>query len=333
MQFARKAHRALMKWRLTFALALLIGALWSGSVRSQPERIFRVGLLNPNSPVIARKYVEAFRDELRRLGYVEPRNLVIEYRYAEGQADRLHGMAAELARLRVDVLFAPSEPALKAAKESGSGIPVVTVSCDPLEKLLGSLARPGGNATGFSCVSSDLAGKRLGLLKTLMPDLQRVAVLYNGRDAYEPDLKNVESSAEALSLSATRFPVQSTVDFEPVFAEMKKNGEQAIYISLSGFANFHRRTFAQLALKYRLPAIFGFREFPEEGGLMSYGASNSDGYRRAAYFVDRILKGANPKDLPAEEPTRFELVVNARTASALGLKIPDEILVQAEQIK
>ena len=319
--------------QLTLFSTILMGAIWwNASASSQQDRISRVGLLNPNSPAIARRYVEAFRDELRRLGYVEHRNLVIEARYAEGNAERLNALAAELAQHKVDVLFAPTEPALKAAKEAGAGIPIVTVSCDPLEKLLGSLSRPGGNATGFSCVSSDLAGKRLNLLKSLVPNLKNVAMLYNVWDAYEPDLRNVETSAQVLGLSVGRFPVQSMADFEPAFAAMEKEGRQAVYISLSGFANFHRRTFAQLALKHRLPSVFGFREFPEEGGLLSYGASNSDGYRRAAYFVDRILKGASPKDLPAEEPTRFELVINAKTAAALGLTIPNAIFVQADEV-
>lgn len=274
--------------RLTLFSTALMGAIcWNVSASSQQDRIFRVGLLNPNSPAIAHRYVEAFRDELRRLAYIEDRNLIIEARYAEGKVERLNGLASDLAQLKVDVLFAPTEPALKAAKEAGAGIPIVTVSCDPLEKLLGSLSRPGGNATGFSCVSSDLAGKRLSLLKSMVPNLKNVAMLYNSGDAYEPDLRNTETSAVVLGLSVGRFPVQSVSDFEPAFAAMEKQGLQAVYISLSGFANFHRRTYAQLALKHRLPSVFGFREFPEDGGVLSYGASNSDGYRRAAYFVTK----------------------------------------------
>jgi len=295
-------------------------------------QVYRVGILNPNSATIAAKYIQAFREELTQRGYTEGRNLVIESRYADGQSARLPGLAKELAQRKVNVIFAPTEPALLAAKEMGEGIPIVTVTCDPLEKMLGSLARPGGNATGFSCVSSALAGKRLSFLKGVVPNLKRVALLYSASDAYEPDLRNVETSAQTLGLSIFRVPVKSASDFDEAFSAMSKNGSHALYIALSGFTNFHRGAFAQLALRTKLPSIFGFREFPEEGGLMSYGASASDGYRRAAYFVDRILKGALPSELPAEEPTRFELVLNARTAAALAISIPNEILIQANEI-
>jgi putative ABC transport system substrate-binding protein len=318
---------------ITALLAILgIALSVSASHGQQQQKLFRVGHLSPNSPTIAGKYIDAFRDELRRLGYDEKGNLLIEARFAEGRPEKLNELANELAKLNVDVFLAPTEPALNAAKQSGLGIPIVTVSCDPLEKMLGSLARPGGNATGFSCVNSDLAGKRLSLLKELLPNLWRVAMLYNAADAFEPDLKNVERSGSELGLTVSRFPVSSPADFGAAFASMEKQDQQALYISTSGFANFHRRTLAQHSQQHRLPAIFGFREFAEDGGLIAYGASLSDGYRRAAHFIDKIFKGASPKELPAEEPTRFELVLNAKTAKALGITIPPSLLARADEV-
>ncbi len=308
-----------------------LGASIVHSSAQQTPKIHRVGILSPNSPTIAGKYIQAFRDEMRRLGYTDA-NLIVELRYAEGRRERLKELAVDLMQSKVEVFLAPSEPALLAAKDVGGTTPIVSVSCDPLEKFVGRLNRPGSNVTGFSCVSSALAGKRLGLLKTLVPKLDRVALLYSLPDAYEPDLDSVVQSARQLGLSITRFPVTSAADFEDAFAAMEKGQHQAIYIQLSAFANFHRRTLAQLSSKRRLPAIFGFREFPEDGGLLSYGANNADGYKRAAYFIDRILKGARPGDLPAEEPTRFELVINSTTAAALGISIPMELLIQADEV-
>ena len=297
----------------------------------QGPKLYKVGLLNPNTQAIAKNYVQAFRQELAALGYGE-HNLVLEVRYAEGNRERMKDFANEFNRLGVDVLVTPSEPALLAARAVTTSIPIVTVSCDPLEKLVGSLNRPGGNVTGFSCVSAAAAGKRLGLLKSMSPSASRVALLYSGADAYEPDLRNVEESARKLDMTVTRFPVATAAGLAPAFDSIKIDGIQLVYIQLSAFFNLHRRAIADLALRHQLPSIFGFREYPEDGGLMAYGASNSDGYRRAAHFVDRILKGARPGDLPAEEPMRYELVINERTAKALGLPIPYELRLQADEI-
>ncbi len=317
------------------SVAFLFGAWLTAfaspaATAADAEPIYRVGFLNPNSPAVAAKYVQAFRDELQRRGYSEGRNLFIEYRYAQGQGDRLPLLAKELSELKLNVIFAPTEPALLAAMDSTSGTPVVTVTCDPMEKMVGALRK--GNATGFSCVSSELAGKRLGLLRTIVPNLRRVALLYSVQDAYEPDLKRVDDAAQALGMLVARYPVQSLADFDKAFASMERDRMEAVYIALSGFTNLNRKLIAKLSLKQKLPSVFGFREFPEEGGMLSYGASNSDGYRRAAYFVDRILKGARPQDLPPEEPTRFELVVNARTAAMLNLRIPNEMLLVADDV-
>jgi ABC transporter substrate binding protein len=198
---------------------------------------------------------------LARLGYEEGRNLIVESRFADGVYDRLPVLAGELARLKVDVFLAPREPVLLAAKEKGENIPIVVVTCDPIEKLLGSLRRPGGNATGFSCVSADLVGKRFSLLKSLLPQTERVAVLYNKRDNHELEFKDAHAAAPSLGIGLVHFPVGSPDDFEPAFKRMVEEKLDAVYIVASTFANAHWEKLAQLALDYRLPAMYGFREF------------------------------------------------------------------------
>ena len=256
----------------------------------------------------------------------------MESRFANSEYEQLPVLARELAGLKIDVFVAAGEPALLAAKEKGENIPIVVVSCDPLEKLLGSLRRPGGNATGFTCVSADLVGKRFSLLRSLLPQMDRVAMLYNKRDNHELELRDAEKASQSLNVALLRFPVASAADFESAFKMMKEEKCDALYIFASAFAQGHWRRLAQLALDHRLPAMYGFREFVDRGGLLSYGASNSDGYRRAAALVDKILKGSRPSDLPIEQPTRFELVINARTAKALGLEVPPTLLALADEV-
>jgi putative ABC transport system substrate-binding protein len=314
---------------LAFALAI---TTWLLPSAAQQHRVFRVGLLSANAAATNTAHIKAFRETMHTLGYDEGRNLVIEMRFADGQYDKLPAMAAELAALKVDVFFTVTEPALLAAKEAGRNIPIVTVTCNTIERLLGSLARPGGNATGFSCVSSDLVGKRLGLLNTFVPTLSRAAMLYYVDGSTESDLKEAEAAAQMLGVTLVRYGVRTADELAPAFDEMARENCGALYIASSGFTNLHRKTLAQLAISHRLPAIYGFREFADDGGLITYGASLSDAFQRVAYYVDKVFKGAKPSDLPAEEPTRFELVVNAKTATALGIKIPDLILVQANEV-
>ncbi len=228
--------------------------------------------------------------------------------------------------------FVAGELALLTAKEKGENIPIVVVSCDPLEKLVGSLRRPGGKATGFSCVSSDLVSKRFGLLKSLIPRLGTVALLYNRRDNHELEFRDADAAAKSLGVRLAHIPVETPADFEGAFKSMIEQKCDALYIVTSTFANAHWQKPAQLAIQHRLPAMYGFREFAELGGLLSYGANLSDAYRRAAVFVDRILKGAQPSDLPVEQPTRFELVINARTAKMLGLEIPPTLLALSDEV-
>ena len=310
------------------AIAGVLVSLSAGA--QQPAREFRVGVLALASAQTMQARLDVFRESLRALGY--DKNLTLEFGFANGAYDRLPGLAAELARRKVDVFLAQGEPPLLAAKEKGENIPIVVVSCDPLEKLLGSLRRPGGNATGFTCVSSDLVGKRFGLLKSLFPRLERVAVLYNKRDNHDLEFKDAEVAAQSLRISLVRVAVESPADFEEAFKSMGEQKCDALYIVASAFANLHWQKLAELSVNYRLPAIYGFREFTEFGGLISYGANLSDGYRRAAALVDRIFKGAKPSDLPAEQPTRFELVVNARTAKSFGIELPSTLLAIADEV-
>jgi putative tryptophan/tyrosine transport system substrate-binding protein len=315
---------------LVFAIAIVLYASSSGA--QQSGRVFKLGVLALGSAEDMQNRLALVREPLRDLGYEEGKNLVVESRFANSEYEQLPVLARELAGLRIDVFVAAGEPALLAAKEKGENIPIVVVSCDPLEKLLGSLARPGGNATGFTCVSSDLVGKRFSLLSSLLPGMRRVAMLYNKRDNHELEFRDAEAAAQSLNIALLRFPVASASDFESAFKMMDEQKSDALYIFASAFAQGHWTKLAQLALDYRLPAIYGFREFVNRGGLLSYGASNSDAYRRAAALIDKILKGSRPSDLPIEQPTRFELVINARTAKALGLEVPPTLLALADEV-
>jgi ABC-type uncharacterized transport system substrate-binding protein len=320
--------------RLANALvvAIMLALCASSSEAQQSAKMFRVGILALPPANTMQQRLGVFREALRDLGYEEGRNLIVESRFADGVYDRLPVLASELARLKVDVFLATGEPVLLAAKEKGENIPIVVVSCDPLEKLLGSLRRPGGNATGFSCVSADLVGKRFSLLKSLLPRTERVAVFYNKRDNHELEFKDADAAAQSLGIGLVHFPVGSPADFEPAFKRIIEEKCDALYIVASAFANAHWENLAQLALDYRLPAMYGFREFAYFGGLLSYGANLSDGWRRAAAFVNKILKGSQPSDLPVEQPTRFELVINVRTAKTLGVDVPPTLLALADEV-
>ena len=318
---------------LTALLIAVALVCWPRASDAQGEaKIFRIGFVALVSPNIAEQWTSAFGEELRKFGYQEGKNLVIESRFANGNRDRLRDLVSEVARAKVDVILAAGEPALIAAKAYGQNIPIVTVSCDPLEKLMGSLARPGGNATGFTCISSDLGGKRLGLLKSVLPKSERIAILYSEPDSFEAELAELATQGRQVGMEVLRYPVRTPEDFELVFKQMVDGKSDAVYIAASSFANQHRGKLAELCLAHKLPAIYGFREFAQAGGLMAYGAPIQDGFRRAAYQIDKILRGASPADIPVEQPTRFELVLNMKTAKALGLEIPPSLLVQADEV-
>jgi putative ABC transport system substrate-binding protein len=303
----------------------------------QPKKVPRVGYLSGFEPARESARSEAIRQALRELGFIEGQNIAIEYRYTEGKTDRLPKLAAELVRLKVDIIVvAGGETWIRAAMNATKTIPIVMVGAgiDPVKAgLIESLARPGGNVTGLTLLSRELGGKRLELLKEAVPKLVRVAVLYEANRAQVLEMKEeLPVAARALRLTIQPWEVRAADDFEKVFAALSKERPDGLYV-LGGplmFAN-EKRT-AGFALKSRLPSVYSNRDAVDAGGLMSYGADLSDSYRRVAYFVDRILKGAKPADLPVEQPTKFEFVINLKTAKQIGLTIPAEVLARASKL-
>jgi putative ABC transport system substrate-binding protein len=327
----------MVEGRFTLIVSLVLGVLLTplGAEAQPAGRLPRVGWLgNMAPPPPSVSQLEGFRDGLRELGYVEGRNILIEYRWAEGKLDRLPVLAAELARLNaVDVIVVGGLQGLDAARSAAPGIPIVMVACDPMEVIVGSLAKPGGNATGVTCVSSELATKRLQLLREVVPKLARVALLYNPSDPGKAvEVRLLEAAARPLGLSVLRVEVEAAERFEEAFAVMRRERVHSLITLADPFMNFHRGRIAELAASHRVVAIYGFREYVDAGGLMSYGASLRWAYQRAAHYVDRILKGAKPGELPVEQPVQFELVINMKAAKALGLPIPNSILGRADRL-
>lgn len=319
---------------LGLVVATALSVLLAPPAAAQP-RLPRVGWLGnmaPPPPPVSQ--LEGFHDGLRELGYVEGRNILIEYRWAEGKLERLPVLAAELAKLSaVDVMVVAGQQGLDAGRAAAPDIPLVMVACDPLETLLGSLARPGGNATGITCVSAELATKRLELLKEVAPRLTRVALLYNPGDPNKAvEVRQLEAAARPLGVSLVRVEVGAPERFDEAFASLRREGAQGLITFADPFMNFHRSRIADLAANHKVVAIYGFGEYVDAGGLMSYGASLRWAFQRAAHYVDKILKGAKPAELPVEQPTRFELVINATTAKALGLTLPQSVLLRADRV-
>ena len=301
----------------------------------QPARIPRIGILIPASASFYSARVEAFRQRLRELGYVEGKNIVIEYRYAEGKRERLPDLAAELVRLKVDVIVTTGPGAILAAKKASATIPIVfAAATDPVGTgLVSSLARPGGNITGLSLMAPDLDGKRLELLKEAFPKVARVAFLWqSGGTRGNLALTDMEAAAKALGLKLLSLEVRSLDDFESAFARAKRERAQALITTTGGLINTQQRQVLDFAAKNRLPAMYHYSEFVEAGGLMSYGPDNTDLWRRAADFVDKILKGAKPADLPVEQPTKFEFLVNLKAAKQIGVTIPPNVLARADRV-
>ena len=314
-------------------LILLFGLLAASPVAlAQPAaKTYRIGVLGnqPTAPW------EAFRQSLRELGYVEGRNAAIESRWSEGATDRLPALAVELVGLRVDVIVASGTQAVRAAKQATSSIPIVMAVSSYPERigLVESLARPGGNVTGLSNVSPELQGKRLQLLKEIAPSVSRVAVLHNAGSPVEPlGLRELLAAAPAAGVTIQPVDVRALDDFPAAFTAVTSGRAQAV-MAFGNPVNFQaRQLIADFAARSQLPGIFEERLFVEAGGLMSYAPSFVDLFRRAAAYVDRILKGARPADLPVEQPTTFELVINVKTAKALGLTIPPSLLIRADQL-
>ena len=315
------------------ALCALLSALCGSAEAQQPARIHRIGILSPVSGSVFSARVEAFRRRLRELGYVEGKNIVIEYRYAEGKRERLPDLVAELVRLKVDIIVTIGPSATLAAKKASGTIPIVIASAaDPVGSgLVSSLAQPGGNITGLSLMAPDLDGKRLELLKEAVPKVARVAFLWQPGSRPQA-LTKMEAAAKALGLKLQPLPVRSLEDFESAFARAKKERAQALITTTGGRINTQQRRVLDFAAKNRLPAIYHYSEFVEAGGLMSYGPDNTDLWRRAADFVDKILKGAKPADLPVQQATKFEFLVNLKAANQIGLTIPPNVLARADKV-
>jgi len=320
---------------LIAAGALLVAPL--AAEAQQTAKVARIGILAGNKAASPHT-LEAFLRGLRDLGYIEGRNVVIEYRDAEGKPERIPALAAELLALKVDIVFAPSTPAALATKQATRTVPIVFAgAADPVtDGLVANLARPGGNVTGLSNLSTELVGKRLEQLKQVAPGVSRVAVLWHqgGTDGRtEKDmLKAAEVAARSLGVQLQLVETRGPADFERVFSEMIKARAGALTVLPIAIFSFYRRRLVDLAATYRLPAAYPAREYVDAGGLMSYGANLADLHQRAATYVDKILKGAKPGDLPVEQPTKFELVINLKTAKDLGLTIPQSVLTRADDL-
>jgi len=317
-------------------LLLLSGSL--GSAPAQPrEKMPRIGYLSPGSATdpMRERFLEAFRQGLRELGYVEGQNIAIESRWTEGVYGRLPALAADLVHLKVDVIVVTGGEATRAARQATRTIPIVmTVVNDPVGSgLVASLAHPGGNVTGLTVMSPDLTGKQLQLLKEMVPKVSRVALLRNPDNLADTAmLREAEAAAHALGVRLQTLEARNPQEIDNAFAAMTRELAGALLILPDNMLLSQRSQIAELAVKRRLPSIRQSSAFAEAGGLMSYGANYLDLMRRAAPFVDRILKGAKPADLPVAQPTKFELVINLRTAKAIGLTIPPTLLQRADQI-
>ena len=322
--------------RRTFLCGLTLGtlALPLAAEAQQTGKVPRIGFLFFGSPGPSRE-VDAFRQGLRGLGYTEGQNIVIEVRFANGRVERLPELATELARLNPDVLVTPGTPASLAAKQATSTIPIVFAGvADAVGAgLVANLARPGGSITGLTGISAELGGKRLELLKEVAPRASRVAVLYNPADRSNVlVLKELQKSAPALRLTLQPLEVRGPGEFVGAFVAMTRERAHALFGAAGVLTTEHRKALVDLAAKRRIPAMWGERQFVEAGGLMSYAVDFYDQVRGAAIYVDKILKGAKPGDLPVEQPTKFELVINLKTAKALGLTIRPSLLQRADQV-
>jgi putative ABC transport system substrate-binding protein len=322
---------------IRLALSAMLLALCAPAEAQQPKKSFRIGYLAGNNPTTDSIRSEAIRLALRELGYIEGQNIAIEYRYAEGEQDRNPQLAAELVRLKVDIiLVSAGDPSIRAAKNTTKTIPIVMMgaSIDPIEAgFVESLARPGGNVTGLTLLTTELGGKRLELLKEAVPKLTRVAVLYDPANRNSIlQLKEVQTTARALGLTVRTWEVRDADGFERVFAALNKERPDGLYVTGGPLMNANQKRIVGFALKSRLPSVYNDRTAVDAGGLMYYGADAADSYRRVAYYVDKILKGAKPADLPVEQPTKFELVINLKTAKQIGVTISQSVLARADKV-
>jgi putative ABC transport system substrate-binding protein len=316
-------------------VAVVLLALGVTAEAQQPKKVPRIGLLGVVSASAAEGRIEAFRQGLRDLGYVEGKNIVIEYRTAEGKLERLPALAAELVRLKVDVIVTRGPPPTRSAKEATSTIPIVMGSdIDPVGNgFVASLARPGGNITGLSALSPELSGKQLELLKEIIPKLSRVAVLGTSTIPGSAQmLRETEAAAGVFGVHLQYLDVQKPKEIETAFRAASKGRADAVLVLPNPLTLSQRTQVVDLAVKSRLPVMYPQSEYVEDGGLMTYGPSINDLFRRAATYVDKILKGAKPADLPVEQPTKFEFIINLKAAKQIGLTIPPNVLARADQV-
>ena len=324
-----------LKWVRVVVIGVSFTLCGTVAQAQQPTKVYRIGYLTNASLSSVAARTEAFHQGLRELGYVEGKNIVIEWRSTEGKADRQPGLAAELVRLKVDVIVTGGPAATRAAKEATVAIPIVMAfDIDPVGSgFVATLARPGGNITGLSTLSPEISGKRLELLKEIVPKLSRVAVLGNSTvPGNAQALRETERAAGALKVQLQYLEVQGPKDVETAFREASKRRADAVLVLQSAVLTSHRKQLIELAVKSRLPAIYDRAEFVEDGGLMTYSVSSTDLFRRAAYYVDKILKGAKPADLPIEQPTKFEFIINLKAAKQIGLTFPPNVLALADRI-
>ena len=316
-------------------LITILLATAAGAQAQQPGRIPRIGFLLPYSPGPDAR-VEAFRQGLREFGYVEGQNVAIEYRWADGRFEQLPALAEDLVRLKVDVIVAAVTQASLAAKRATGAIPIVMVAVsDPVGSgLVASLARPGANITGTSSMTAEVVGKQLELLKQTVPKISRVAALWNPANPIFQAIqrKETEAAARTLGVQLRILEARGPDEIESAFATMARERTRALLVLGDPVFRSHRKRIADLAANGRLPAVSGTREFVDAGGLMAYGPSFTDMNRRAAYYVDRILKGTKPADLPVEQPTKFELIINLKAAKQIGLTIPPNVLARADKV-
>jgi putative ABC transport system substrate-binding protein len=318
-------------------VATLVLVLGVAAEAQQPKKVHRIGYLaGRGDPSTPDPLIDAFRQGLRDLGYIEGKNIVVEYRYAEGKLDRIPSLVTELVQLKVDVLVSPALPAIRAAKQATKTIPIVMLTnVDPVATgIVDSLARPGGNITGLARFMTELSGKRLELLQEAVPGITRVGVLW---DADDPDaaiaFKEYEAAAPALKIQLQSLEVRGpNADLEGSFQAAAKGRAKALITTRNPFLLRYPKRIAELAIKNRLPSMYEGSDFVEAGGLMSYTASDAENFRRAATYVDKILKGAKPADLPVQQPTKFELVINLKTAKQIGLTIPQSLLYRADKV-
>src|SRR5262245_9205790 len=316
-------------------LTVLLFTISSASAQQQ-VKIPRIGYLSPSSPSVSPTRIEAFRHGLRELGYVEGKNIVIDYRYAEGKFDRLPVLAAELVRLKVDLIVTTGPTVTRAAKEATTTVPIVmTTDTDPIGNgFVASLARPGGNVTGLSALAPELSGKQLELLTEIVPRLSRVAVFGTSNNPGNAQmLKEVKLAAGAFGVKLQYLEVKGPKDIETAFRHGSKERAEAVLYLVAGLVDAgHRTEITELAVKSRLPTIYQSRLYVEDGGLTSYGVNTADLDRRAATYVDKILKGRKPADLPVEQPIKFEFVINLKAAKQIGLTIPPNVLARADKV-